>query len=105
MATQQLIIFNAIYNTDILPEADPTSPASGWTNLPLWVLLLRNNGAGLGQEWFVNNTPAQKKDPASLTSLFTTYQAVEISSTGYTRQAITPNQIVIETSSFDRGQW
>lgn len=106
MATQQLIIFNTFYATDLMPQTAATSPPSGWTNLPLWVLLLRNNGPGLGQEWFVGNTPSQKKDPANLTALWSNvYDAVEISSTGYSRQSITPNQILVEGASFDRGQW
>jgi hypothetical protein len=90
MATQQLVIFNTVLNSqDILPESD-------WTALTLWAMLLRNDGAGNGQEWFARSV-GDMKDVASITSLLTTYQAKEITSTGYARTAVTPNQISVDT--------
>lgn len=98
MATEQLVVFNAFYLQDLMDETD-------WLATPVYCLLLRNNGPGLGQEWFAR-TLADKKDPATLQALFSApNNAVEITSTGYTRQVVTPSQIAIQTTIADRGEW
>lgn len=98
MATQQLVVFNAFYEQNIMNEAD-------WLSLPIHTLLLRNDGPGNGGEWF-SRTLADKKDPATLSALWgISYQAVEIDSTNYARQTLTPQNITIDTDVLDRGTW
>ena len=96
MATNQQVVFNSFYLQDLMDQTD-------WLAAGVHCLLLRNDGPGLGNEWFVK-TLSQKKAPATLDALWAA-GAVEITSTGYTRQSVTPSAIAIETAIADRGEW